>query len=182
MTPEKSLYDLAARVFAANHVMLREHCCVPPIIGTRIASFTKERFKPLHSGRGSSASIHLVDIYVETGCAVLQHECARADVIATRSRAVGRPAVRRSNLASCRCSAWSRRRASTSVRRRFSAAVLRRASSATTRGLSGSERDIMFISVVVDPNDCKALAGNMFEQRFNVAAAVHATACISSGP
>ena len=33
MTPEKSLYDLAARVFAAHQVMLREHFrCVQPII------------------------------------------------------------------------------------------------------------------------------------------------------
>src|SRR4051812_40173093 len=33
MRPEKSLYDLAARVFPADQVMLREHFrCVPPII------------------------------------------------------------------------------------------------------------------------------------------------------
>lgn len=28
----------------------------------------------------------------------------------------------------------------------------------------------MFISLVVDPSDCKAVSGNLFEQRFNVAA------------
>jgi very-short-patch-repair endonuclease len=38
------------------------------------------------------------------------------------------------------------------------------------RTFQGSERDIMFLSMVVDPASCKALSGNMFEQRFNVAA------------
>jgi very-short-patch-repair endonuclease len=58
------------------------------------------------------------------------------------------------------------------VRRRFSAAELlrRRFECGDARTFQGSERDIMFISLVVDPNDCKAVAGNMFEQRFNVAA------------
>jgi very-short-patch-repair endonuclease len=38
------------------------------------------------------------------------------------------------------------------------------------RTFQGSERDIMFLSMVVSPEACKALSGNMFEQRFNVAA------------
>jgi very-short-patch-repair endonuclease len=38
------------------------------------------------------------------------------------------------------------------------------------RTFQGSERDIMFLSMVVDPASCKALSGNLFEQRFNVAA------------
>jgi very-short-patch-repair endonuclease len=36
--------------------------------------------------------------------------------------------------------------------------------------LEGSERDIMFLSMVVDPTNSKALSGNLFDQRFNVAA------------
>lgn len=38
------------------------------------------------------------------------------------------------------------------------------------RLFQGSERDIMFLSMVVGPDNCRALSGNMFEQRFNVAA------------
>jgi very-short-patch-repair endonuclease len=38
------------------------------------------------------------------------------------------------------------------------------------RLFQGSERDIMFLSMVVDPTNCRALSGNTFEQRFNVAA------------
>ncbi len=38
------------------------------------------------------------------------------------------------------------------------------------RTFQGSERHIMFLSLVVDSLNCKALSGNMFDQRFNVAA------------
>ena len=38
------------------------------------------------------------------------------------------------------------------------------------RTFQGSERDIMFLSMVVDSQNCRALSGNMFDQRFNVAA------------
>jgi len=38
------------------------------------------------------------------------------------------------------------------------------------RAFQGSERHIMFLSMVADPRECKALSGNMFDQRFNVAA------------
>jgi len=38
------------------------------------------------------------------------------------------------------------------------------------RTFQGSERDIIFLSMVVDRNSSRAVSGNMFEQRFNVAA------------
>lgn len=38
------------------------------------------------------------------------------------------------------------------------------------RTFQGSERDIIFLSMVVDRTSSKAVSGNMFEQRFNVAA------------
>jgi very-short-patch-repair endonuclease len=58
------------------------------------------------------------------------------------------------------------------VRERCSAAELlqRKFECGDARTFQGSERDIIFLSLVVDRNNCKALAGNMFEQRFNVAA------------
>lgn len=46
----------------------------------------------------------------------------------------------------------------------------RRFACGDARVFQGSERDIMFLSMVVDPANCRALSGNMFEQRFNVAA------------
>jgi len=38
------------------------------------------------------------------------------------------------------------------------------------RTFQGSERDIMFLSMVVDGNSSRALSGGTYEQRFNVAA------------
>ena len=58
------------------------------------------------------------------------------------------------------------------VRRRCDAAELlrRRFECGDARTFQGSERDIMFLSLVVDQQNCKAVSGNMFDQRFNVAA------------
>lgn len=60
----------------------------------------------------------------------------------------------------------------TLVRSRCDAAELmrRRFECGDARIFQGSERDIMFLSMVVDAKACRALSGNMFEQRFNVAA------------
>lgn len=69
MTPEKSLYDLAARVFAADQVMLREHFrCVPPIISYSNRTFYQNQILPLRIPRASERiEPPLVDIYVEGG-------------------------------------------------------------------------------------------------------------------
>lgn len=58
------------------------------------------------------------------------------------------------------------------VRSRCDAAELlrRRFECGDARSFQGSERDIMFLSLVVDPTNSKAISGNMFDQRFNVAA------------
>ena len=58
------------------------------------------------------------------------------------------------------------------VRSRVDAMELmrRRFDCGDARLFQGSERDIMFLSMVADPANCRALSGNMFEQRFNVAA------------
>jgi very-short-patch-repair endonuclease len=58
------------------------------------------------------------------------------------------------------------------VRQRCDAAELRRRKflSGDARAFQGSERHIMFLSMVADPTNCKALSGSMFDQRFNVAA------------
>ena len=58
------------------------------------------------------------------------------------------------------------------VRSRFDAGELHRREfdCGDARTFQGSERDIVFLSMVVDRTSCKAVSGNMFEQRFNVAA------------
>jgi hypothetical protein len=69
MMPEKSLYDLAARVFAADQAMLCEHFhCVPPIIAYSNRTFYQNQILPLRIPRASERlEPPLVDIYVESG-------------------------------------------------------------------------------------------------------------------
>src|SRR5258706_10518780 len=69
MTPEKSLYDLAARVFAAHQVMLREHFrCVPPIIAYSNRTFYKGGIRPLRIPKPSERiDPPLVDVLVKDG-------------------------------------------------------------------------------------------------------------------
>lgn len=69
MTPEKSLYDLASRVFSTDQVMLREHFrCVPPIIEYSNRTFYRDQIRPLRVPRSSERiDPPLVDIYVKGG-------------------------------------------------------------------------------------------------------------------
>ena len=69
MTPEKSLYDLASRVFAATQVMLREHFrCVPAIISDSNRVFYKGAIQPVRIPRLSERiDPPLVDVYVPDG-------------------------------------------------------------------------------------------------------------------
>jgi very-short-patch-repair endonuclease len=177
MTPEKSLYDLAARVFASYQVMLREHFrCVPPIIAYSNRVFYKKAILPLRIPKASERiDPPLVDIYVSDGIRD-KRDCneyealAIADEISSllkddhfSKRTIGVISLLGMEQA---------KYIDTLVRRRCDAAELlrRRFSCGDARTFQGSERDIMFLSVVVDARNCHALSGNLYEQRFNVAA------------
>lgn len=177
MTPEKSLYDLAARVFAAHQVMLREHFrCAPPIIAYSNRVFYKGAIQPLRIPKGTERiDPPLVDVYVEGGLRD-QRECNRAEAefIANEIAALledERFAGRTLGVVSL-LGMEQAKLVDTLVRSRCNAAELlrRRFECGDARTFQGSERDIMFLSMVVDPRNCRALSGNMFEQRFNVAA------------
>ncbi|HTV06002.1 MAG TPA: AAA domain-containing protein [Acidobacteriaceae bacterium] len=177
MTPEKSLYDLAARVFAATQIMLREHFrCVPPIIAYSNRTFYKGQIQPLRIPRASERiEPPLVDIYVEGGVrdahdcnhreaeviadeinAILANEKLRGRTIGVVSLLGGEQAKLIDSVVTRKCDAGELHR------RKFLCG--------DARTFQGSERHIMFLSLVVDPLNCKALSGNMFDQRFNVAA------------
>ena len=177
MTPEKSLYDLAARVFAAEQVMLREHFrCVPPIIAYSNRVFYRGGIRPLRIPRASERiEPPLVDLYVEGG--VRDHrDCnayeaqAIAEEIETilnderfANRTIGVVSLLGMDQAK-HIDAVVRQRCKGPelIRRRFECG--------DARTFQGSERDIIFLSLVVDAANCKAVSGNMFDQRFNVAA------------
>lgn len=177
MTPTSSLYDLAARVFAAYQVMLREHFrCVPPIIAYSNRVFYKNAIQPLRIPKASERiDPPLVDVRV-TGGHRDTHDCNEYEAVAIAEeieallqderfsgRSIGVVSLLGMEQA---------KRIDTLVRSRCNAAELihRGFECGDARTFQGSERDIMFLSMVVDPSNCKALSGNLFEQRFNVAA------------
>lgn len=176
MTPEKSLYDLAARVFAAHQVMLREHFrCVPPIIAYSNRTFYQGAIQPLRIAKGSERlDPPLVDVYISYGVRQGNVNHEEAEFIANE---IGKL------LADPRCEGRSigvvtllgtdqAKLIDEKVRKRCNAAELarRRFDCGEPALFQGSERDIMFLSMVVDPHDCRALSGLRYEQRFNVAA------------
>jgi hypothetical protein len=177
MTPEKSLYDLAARVFAADQVMLREHFrCVPPIIAYSNQTFYQNQILPLRIPRASERiEPPLVDLYVEGGARDDhdRNDCeaqAIADEIAAilkdeklAGRTIGVVSLLGSDQAKYIDSVVSQKCDTAELHRR-------KFLCGDARAFQGSERNIMFLSLVVDPTNCKALSGNMFNQRFNVAA------------
>jgi len=177
MTPEKSLYDLAARVFAAQQVMLREHFrCVPPIIAYSNRVFYKGGIQPIRIPRASERlDPPLVDMLVASGVRD-KHDRnddeaqAIADEIEAllgdesfANRSIG--VVSMLGMDQAKHIDWV-------VRQRCDAPELlrRRFECGDARTFQGSERDIMFLSLVVDRENCKAVSGNLFDQRFNVAA------------
>jgi superfamily I DNA and/or RNA helicase len=177
MTPEKSLYDLATRVFAADQVMLREHFrCMPPIIAYSNRTFYKNQILPLRIPRASERiEPPLVDIYVEGGVRDPHDRNEwEAQAIADEINALLRDdrfAGRTIGVVSLLGTEQAKYIA-TVVMRQCDAAQLHRRKflCGDVRAFQGSERHIMFLSLVVDPMSCKALSGNMFDQRFNVAA------------
>ncbi len=177
MTPEMSLYDLAARVFAADQVMLREHFrCVSPIITYSNQTFYGGQISPLRIAKASERiDPPLVDLFVEGGRRDHRdrNDCeanAIADEIESilsnpsyANRTIGVVTLLGSEQAKLideivneRCDALELQR------RRFLCG--------DPRTFQGSERDIIFLSLVVDPTNCKAISGKTSEQRFNVAA------------
>jgi len=177
MTPEKSLYDLAARVFAAEQVMLREHFrCVPPIIAYANRLFYKGGIQPLRIPKASERiEPPLVDIYVTDGFRDKHdHNDYEAHAIAEEISAIlknetfsGRTMGVVSLLGMDQA-----KHIDSIVRQRCDAAELlhRKFECGEARTFQGSERDIMFLSMVADSKNCHALSGLKFDQPFNVAA------------
>ena len=177
MTPEKSLYDLAARVFAADQVMLREHFrCVAPIVAYSNRTYYQNQILPLRIPRASERmEPPLVDIYVEGGVRDPhdRNDC-EAHAIADEINAIlanGGLAGRTIGVVSL-LGGEQAKHIDSVVLQRCDAADLRRRKflSGDARAFQGSERHIVFLSMVADPGNCKALSGAMFDQRFNVAA------------
>ncbi len=176
MTPEKSLYDLAARIFAAHQVMLREHFrCVEPIIAYS-NRFYGNQIEPLRTPLASERlDPPLVDIFIPDGYRtekLTNH--AEAEAIAEEINAIlddPKMAGRSIGVVSL-LGMEQAKHIDEVVRQRCALMELikRGFECGDARTFQGSERDIMLLSMVADRENCHALSGNSAEQRFNVAA------------
>ncbi|MFM2406724.1 MAG: hypothetical protein RL223_4604 [Pseudomonadota bacterium] len=157
LTPEKSLYDLASTVYAAHRVMLTEHFrCAEPIIAYSNRTFYQDQIRPLRIPHASERlDPPLVDLYLPAGvrdarninaaeaeCIVQQIEALVADpAMAGRSIGVvsllGPEQARHIHDLACR-----RIDMAELTRRRFTCG--------DAYVFQGSERDIMFLSLVAD--------------------------------
>lgn len=175
--PGASIYDLAASAFSVTQVMLREHFrCVPPIIAYSNRTFYKGQIQPLRIPRASERiEPPLVDVYVKGGVRDA-HDCnhQEAEAIADEINAIlGDEKLKGRTIGVVSLlGAEQAKLVDSVVTRKCDAGELHRRKflCGDARTFQGSERHIMFLSLVVDPLNCRALSGNMFDQRFNVAA------------
>lgn len=176
LTQGSSLYDLAATIFADSKSMLVEHFrCVPSIIGYS-NRFYAGAMQPLRLPKQSERlDPPLIDVYVADGyrdkddinLAELEFIVQEIAALLEDPRYAGRTIGVVSLLGSDQA-----KEIDTRVRARFDAQDLlnRDFLSGDPRVFQGSERDIIFLTLVADRKNCKALSGNMYDQRFNVAA------------
>jgi very-short-patch-repair endonuclease len=168
---------LAAQVYAADQVMLREHFrCVAPIIAYSNKHFYQDAIQPLRTPKASERiDPPLVDIFVHGGVRD-RHDRnpMEAQAIADEIEAI----LRNEKFAHCTLGVVSllgmeqAKYIDEVVRSRFPVTELvrRKFECGDARTFQGSERDIMFLSMVADPGNHHALSGIRFDQRFNVAA------------
>ena len=175
MTPEKSIYDLARVVFAGNSVMLQEHFrCVPAIIEFSNREFYQGAIKPLRIPRANERlDPPLVDVYVRGGFRNGDVNEAEARAIVDEIRAIledpafgGRSIGVVTLLGTAQAA-----RLHDLINQDISPAdiVERRIAVGPPPVFQGRERDIMLVSMVIDPRS-RATANRMdMHQRFNVA-------------
>jgi len=177
MSPDRSIYDLAKVVFARSGVMLKEHFrCVAPIIEYSKREFYNHDLRPLRLPRTSERiDPPLLDVLVSNGqrengvnLAEVEHIVGEIRRIAEDPRMADRSIGVVSLLGEEQAlHIWERllEEPGPDVVRRHHIAC------GDARMFQGRERHIIFLSMVVAPNDIGApLTREAYAQRFNVAA------------
>ena len=178
MDPARSIYDLYKVVFARSGVMLKEHFrCVSPIIEYSKREFYNHELQPLRIPKSSERlDPPLVDIFVEDGYRKSDTNLAEARFIVdeiksivsnplTADRSIGVVSLLGDEQA---MKIWDMLAEDEDIGPEK--IERHRITCGNPRVFQGKERDIMFLTMIVDSTECKALSGAMYEQRFNVAA------------
>jgi very-short-patch-repair endonuclease len=176
LEPGESIYDLMRAVFPNERLMLKEHFrCVEPIIRFSM-QFYPEKMLPLRIPEAHERlDPPLIDIYVPHGARGKRQKVntAEADVIVEEIAALtGRPEMRNRTIGVISLiGADQAEHIRSQLSETVGEEIMQRHSilcgdSAT---FQGSERDIVFLSMVADPTNKTALTMLRYEQRFNVA-------------
>lgn len=177
MSPDRSIYDLFKVVFAQNAVMLKEHFrCAPPIIEYSKREFYSHELRPLRIQKPSERiDPPLVDVLVQDGSRDGDLNRAEIQWILNEIRAITEnPNMQERSIGVVSLlgdkqteQIWQR------LFQDLGPEVIQRHDIACgdARTFQGKERDIMFLTMVVAPNEKIApLSRDTFAQRFNVAA------------
>jgi len=178
LSPDKSIYDLGSVMFASDLVRLREHFrCVEPIIGFSNHEFYNDEIRCLRVATAAERiTPPLVDVFVKDGARdgrSMKVNRAEARAIVDEIKTLtSNPAfaTRTIGVVSLLGNDQPRYIFDLLIAELGEEKFVRhqiRCGDAMT--FQGREADIVFISMVSDADTVRALSGEMYEQRFNVA-------------
>jgi very-short-patch-repair endonuclease len=176
LEPGESIYDLMRAVFPNERLMLKEHFrCVEPIVRFSM-QFYPEKLMPLRIPTAHDRlDPPLVDIYVPHGSREKHQKInrAEADVIVDEIKTLTiQPSVRKRSigvisLIGAQQAEYIRAKLSESLGEELMQTHGILCGDSAT--FQGTERDVVFLSMVADPLHQTALTMRRYEQRFNVA-------------
>jgi very-short-patch-repair endonuclease len=177
MSPERSIYDLFKVVFAKSAVMLKEHFrCVGPIIEYSKREFYNHELQPLRLPKTSERlDPPLIDVIIEDGFRKGDVNLPEMRFIVDEiKKIVADPKMERRSIGMVSLLADKQ---ALEVWERLTDEIgpelmaRHRIACGDARTFQGKERDIMFLSMVVAPNEERIapISRDTFAQRFNVA-------------
>lgn len=179
LTPDMSLYDMASSIYESSVMLLEHFRCHPAIIAYSNKNFYDNRIKPMRlSKQSEQLSPALVAIYTPQGYRESRNgkhiNRIEAQAIIAEMKQIfadQRYAQRSIGVISLLGVAQAEFIQSEALNA-FGAAILSQVQFACgdASAFQGAERDIIFLSMVADPENCHALSRLEHEQRFNVAA------------
>lgn len=179
LTPDMSLYDMASSIYESSIMLLEHFRCHPAIIGYSNKNFYGNRIKPMRlSKKSEQLSPALVSIYTPQGYRESKNNkhinrieakaiIEEMKLILKDERYVNRSIGIISLLGPAQAEFIQ-----SEALNEFGAGALTQVQFACgdASAFQGAERDIIFLSMVADPENCHALSRSDHEQRFNVAA------------
>ena len=176
MSPERSIFDFCKVVFADSNVMLLEHFrCVQPIIEYSKREFYNNELKPLRLPKASERlDPPLIDTLIEDGFRNGKENPAEAQFIVSEIRKICNDAsTENSSIGVVSLLGIDQAlRIWEMLEQEIGPELISKhnITCGDARTFQGAERNIMFLSMVVTPDDNKADNRVSTEHRFNVSA------------